>query len=95
MRRFLMSILNTLPFRAFISTIQSTKYFLPQGFVATFKSLVIFVSEEKTLFLCVFVFKFKAYSLNSTNTLFIVRLRLFYKRVTKNYISCEKPLLIG
>ena len=32
---------------------------LPEGFVATFKSLVFFVSRNKTLFLCVFVFKIK------------------------------------
>ena len=30
----------------------------PQGFVATFKSLVAFVSKDKTLFLCPFVFKY-------------------------------------
>ena len=35
------------------------KVFYPQGFVATFKSLVTFVSKERPLFLCFFVFKNK------------------------------------
>ena len=40
----------------FVNNIQFTH---PQGFVATFKSLVTFVSKNKPLFLCFFVFKTK------------------------------------
>ena len=35
---------------------QVHKVINPEGFVATFKSLVIFVSRNNPLFLCVFVF---------------------------------------